>query len=107
MNVGRIGFAYNPTNEAAVELRERAAGWCRVRGLAHWAAQAGDLAEHGPADREFRRPEDAVQEGAERDLPESCDAFRVADLSSVNGAWIKDFCEGVRSVKSRVESEWW
>ena len=43
MNVGRIGFAYNPTNEAAVELRERAAGWCRVRGLAHWAAQAGDL----------------------------------------------------------------
>jgi len=43
VNVGRIGFAYNPTNEAAVELRERAAGWCRVRGLAHWAAQAGDL----------------------------------------------------------------
>lgn len=43
MNVERIGFAYNPTNEAAVELRERAAGWCRVRGLAHWAAQAGDL----------------------------------------------------------------
>jgi NAD+ kinase len=43
VNVGRIGFAYNPTNEAAIELRERAAGWCRVRGLAHWAAQAGDL----------------------------------------------------------------
>jgi NAD+ kinase len=43
VNVTRIGFAYNPTNEAAVELRERAAGWCRVRGLAHWAAQAGDL----------------------------------------------------------------
>ena len=43
MNVARIGFAYNPTNDAAVELRERAAGWCRVRGLAHWAAQAGDL----------------------------------------------------------------
>jgi NAD+ kinase len=43
VSVGRIGFAYNPTNEAAVELRERAAGWCRVRGLAHWAAQAGDL----------------------------------------------------------------
>jgi len=43
VNVARIGFAYNPTNDAAVELRERAAGWCRVRGLAHWAAQAGDL----------------------------------------------------------------
>ena len=44
---------------------------------------------------------------AERDLPESCKAFRVENLSSVDSAWIKDFCEGVRSVKPRVESEWW
>jgi NAD+ kinase len=44
MTIERIGFAYNPTNEAAVELRERAAGWCRVRGIIHWAAQAGDTA---------------------------------------------------------------
>ena len=42
-NVGRIGFAYNPTNDAAVELSERAAGWCRVRGIGEWQAQAGDL----------------------------------------------------------------
>ncbi len=39
----RIGFAYNPTNDAALELRERAAGWCRIRGVDHWAAHAGDL----------------------------------------------------------------
>jgi NAD+ kinase len=39
----RLGFAYNPTSEAAVELRERAAGWCQRRGADHWAAQAGDL----------------------------------------------------------------
>jgi NAD+ kinase len=38
----RIGFAYNPTNDAAIELRERAAGWCRMHGIEHWAAQAGD-----------------------------------------------------------------
>jgi NAD+ kinase len=43
VTVTRIGFAYNPTNEAAVELRERAAGWCRMRGIEHWAAQAGDF----------------------------------------------------------------
>ena len=43
MTVGRVGFAYNPTSEAALELRERAAGWCAVRGIAHWAAQAGDF----------------------------------------------------------------
>lgn len=39
----RIGFAYNPTMEAAVELSARAAGWCQVRGIAEWQAQAGDL----------------------------------------------------------------
>ncbi len=31
----RFGFAYNPTNEAALELRERAAGWCRMHGIEH------------------------------------------------------------------------
>ena len=43
MTVHRIGFAYNPTNEAASELRERAAGWCQMRGIDHWAAQAQDF----------------------------------------------------------------
>jgi NAD+ kinase len=42
MSVKRIGFAYNPTIEDAVELSERAAGWCRVRGIGHWTAPAGD-----------------------------------------------------------------
>jgi NAD+ kinase len=43
VTVRRIGFAYNPTSEAAVELRERAAGWCRMHGIEHWAAQAQDF----------------------------------------------------------------
>src|SRR5512140_172153 len=43
MRVDRIGFAYNPTNEAALELRERAEGWCQLRGISHWAAPAGEL----------------------------------------------------------------
>ena len=38
----RLGFAYNPTNEAAFDLRERAAGWCQMHGVEHWAAPAGD-----------------------------------------------------------------
>ena len=42
MTVTRIGFAYNPTSDPAIELRERAAGWCLVRGIDHWASQAGD-----------------------------------------------------------------
>jgi len=45
VTVARIGFAYNPTNEDALELRERAAGWCRMHGVEQWAAPAGDTTE--------------------------------------------------------------
>ena len=45
MTVARIGFAYNPTSEDALELRERAAGWCRMHGVEQWAAPAGDTAD--------------------------------------------------------------
>lgn len=38
----RFGFAYNPTNEAALELRERATGWCTVRGIDSWAEASGE-----------------------------------------------------------------
>lgn len=40
--VRRIGFAYNPTSDPAVELRERASGWAAVRGVEYWAAPAAD-----------------------------------------------------------------
>lgn len=38
----RFGFAYNPTSESALELRERAAGWCQVRRIDHWSCAAGE-----------------------------------------------------------------
>jgi NAD+ kinase len=38
----RFGFCFNPTHEAAVEMRERALGWCGVRGHEAWSAEAGD-----------------------------------------------------------------
>jgi len=44
MTIRRLGFAFNPTNPAAVALRERAERWCAVRGLEHWAEQAGETA---------------------------------------------------------------
>ena len=44
MTIERIGFAYNPTIEAAMELAARASGWCQVRGSGEWQAQSGDLA---------------------------------------------------------------
>jgi NAD+ kinase len=42
MTAKRIGFAYNPTFEAAVELSARASGWCRVHGVSDWVAESGD-----------------------------------------------------------------
>ena len=42
MTIARIGFAYNPTIEAAVELSARAAGWCQVRGIGEWQAPSSD-----------------------------------------------------------------
>jgi len=38
----RIGFAYNPTKDDAIELSERAAGWCAQRGIDCWTVAAGD-----------------------------------------------------------------
>jgi len=38
----RIGFAVNPTKPDAIALQERAVAWCRVRGIDHWVAPAGD-----------------------------------------------------------------
>jgi len=45
MKLERIGFAYNPTNPAAVELRDRAGAWCKLRDLAWWSSEAGSYEE--------------------------------------------------------------
>jgi NAD+ kinase len=42
MTLTRVGFAFNPTNPAAIELRERALAWCGLRKLDAWAAPSGD-----------------------------------------------------------------
>jgi NAD+ kinase len=39
----RIGLAYNPTIDAALELRERAEGWLELRKIDHWSSAAGDF----------------------------------------------------------------
>jgi NAD+ kinase len=40
--VRRVGFAFNPTIDAATELRERATTWLEAKGVDHWAAAAAD-----------------------------------------------------------------
>ena len=41
--VRRLGLAFNPTNPAAVRLREQAAAWCAALGMVHWSTTAADL----------------------------------------------------------------
>ena len=52
MTVTRIGFAYNPTIEAAVELSARATGWCEMRSIDHWQLALGDLERYPVQDME-------------------------------------------------------
>jgi NAD+ kinase len=40
--MSRFGFAFNPTQPASPELRERALGWCRANGVEAWAVPAGE-----------------------------------------------------------------
>ncbi|MEO7118319.1 MAG: NAD(+)/NADH kinase [Candidatus Limnocylindrales bacterium] len=39
----RLGLAYNPTNDAALVLKDRAADWCRKHKVDAWDAPAGEL----------------------------------------------------------------
>ena len=52
----RIGFAFNPTQAASPELRERALEWCRANGVEAWAAPAGEA----PQDAALLSDTDAV-----------------------------------------------
>jgi NAD+ kinase len=42
MTLSRIGLAYNPTNPAAVDLRDRALAWCHLRELDAWDEPAAE-----------------------------------------------------------------
>jgi NAD+ kinase len=53
--VTRLGFAFNPTQEPAQELRDRALGWCSVRGIEAWAV---------PADEARLRPDEVASSDA-------------------------------------------
>ncbi len=37
----RIGFAFNPTKPAALELRDRALAWCAANDIESWACESG------------------------------------------------------------------
>jgi NAD+ kinase len=40
--IRRVGFAFNPTSDPAVQLKDRAVGWASLHGVDQWEAQAAD-----------------------------------------------------------------
>lgn len=52
----RIGFAYNPTSEAALELREHGLAWCADHGVEAWALPS----DQAPDDADVLRDTDAI-----------------------------------------------
>ena len=47
--LARIGFAFNPTSEASLALRDRALAWCAANAVAAWAHAAADGGALGEA----------------------------------------------------------
>ena len=52
----RIGFAYNPTSDAALELREHGLAWCQQKGVEAWALPS----DQAPDDADLLRETDAL-----------------------------------------------
>ncbi|MES2208992.1 MAG: NAD(+)/NADH kinase [Chloroflexota bacterium] len=111
--ISRIGFAYNPTSDAAIELRDRATGWASKLGLDHWAATAADLdARHGElpgtdvlvvlgGDGTFLRAARAV---AEIDVPLlGINVGKVGFLSKVEAGDLIRVLDGLRAGRFTLE----
>lgn len=43
---------------------------------------------------------------AERNIPDTCEPFRIKDWPPIDGAWISEFCDGVRSFRGGADTEW-
>ena len=89
--VRRIGFAYNPTIDAAIELRERAAAGASVRGIGHWAA---------PVERARRR---LVRRAAD-DRRRSSSSAATARSCAPRGPWPRWTCRCSASTSARSAS---
>jgi NAD+ kinase len=73
----RIGFAFNPTMDAAVALRERALAWCSERGIDAWAAPAS---EYDTLVEELGRSDALIVLGGDGTFLRAARAVAVADV---------------------------
>ena len=109
----RIGFAFNPTKDDAVELAARATASCAERGIATWAIPAGDTADLVEAlpgvdvvvvlggDGTFLRAARAV---AEVSVPiVGVNLGKVGFLSKVEANELEDLLDKVASGRYRLE----
>ena len=109
----RIGFAFNPTKPAAIELAERAAKWCQHNGAEAWAVESSEtetlvarLCAHGLSDRAGRRRHVPARRAAlaQVDVPVlGVNSGRVGFLSKVEPAELEVDAHGAaaRRVQDR------
>lgn len=119
--ISRLGFAFNPTSEAAQTLRERALAWCDANGLAAWTEQASETAALGQSlpgaqalvvlggDGTFLRAVQAVAAAAD-DVPLlGVNVGKIGFLSQVGAdaleAVLGRLREGAYSLESRMALE--
>ena len=88
--VRRIGFAFNPTQAEAIELRERALAWCAANGVEAWAV-AG---RRPPADAEHVR---------RRRRPSSCSVATARSCERL-ARWPTSVCPSSASTWARSAS---
>ena len=109
----RLGFAYNPTNPAALALSKRAASFCEQRGLQHWEAPPAEyekLLEELPTtdllivlggDGTFLRAARAV---AEVDVPLlGVNLGKIGFLSKVEATDLEPILEELLQGKYRID----
>jgi NAD+ kinase len=75
--VKRLGFAFNPTMDAAMVLRERALAWCSARGIDAWAAAAS---EYDTLVEELGTTEALIVLGGDGTFLRAARAVAVADI---------------------------
>ena len=73
----RLGFAFNPTMDAAMVLRERALAWCSARGIDAWAAAAS---EYDTLVEELGTTEALIVLGGDGTFLRAARAVAVADI---------------------------
>jgi NAD+ kinase len=114
--LARLGFAFNPTSEASLALRDRALAWCSANSVRAWAQAAADRDALGAAmpeaealvvlggDGTFLRAVQAVAAAAEEVPVLGVNVGKVGFLSQVEAEALEQTLARLRAGRYSLES---